>query len=583
MKDFLKMFLASILGFIVASVILTCITAFCMMGFIAVVANQSHKSVSIPKESLLVVDLSSIKEIETGSPFDNFLGSKREKSLTLTEAIRSIRYAAENPRIEGIYLTSAMPEAGLASIDELRRALKDFKKSGKFVISYADQYSQKGYYLASVADEIYLNPQGAVELNGMYVSNVFYKNALEKFGVTMQVFKVGTYKGAVEPFLLDKLSEPNRAQITSFTSELWNNMLQGISQERNIALDSLSRLVDRAPMFLSQQELVASKLVDKLCYEREVIKMFEDEYGIKEDHFVTLNRVYNSERRYDNSGDGTVQVLFAEGEITSGVEFGTITEALVGRLLKAADDDDIDAVVLRVNSPGGSSYVSDQIWDAVRYTKSKKPIVVSMGDYAASGGYYISCASNYIFAEPTTITGSIGIFGLFPNFAGTAQKFSVTEDGVKTAKYADFGNVFRPMTDEERALMQAYIERGYDTFLSRVAEGRKLEKSQVDLVAQGRVWTGKQALARHLVDELGGLDEAIAKAAELANINTPSVWYESSRQDKFSNLVDRYLFEGSDKLVRNILTEEEIEALKKARIMRSSTGVQARLLYDIQF
>ena len=543
MKDFLKMFLASILGFIVASVILSCIAAFCMMGFIAVVANQTNKSTSIPKESLLVVDLSSIKEIETDSPFDNFLGSNRERSLTLTEAIRSIRYAAENPRIEGIYLTSAMPEAGLASIDELRRALKEFKESGKFIVSYADQYSQKGYYLASVANEIYLNPQGAVELDGMYVSNVFYKNALEKFGVTMQVFKVGTYKGAVEPFLLDKLSEPNRAQ----------------------------------------QELVDTKLVDKLCYEREVIKMFEDEYGIDEDHFVTLNQVYNSEHRYDNSGDGTVKVLYAEGEITSGVEFGTITEALVDRLLDVADDDDIDAVVLRVNSPGGSSYVSDQIWDAVRYTKSKKPIVVSMGDYAASGGYYISCASNYIFAEPSTITGSIGIFGLFPNFAGTAQKFSVTEDGVKTAKYADFGNMFRPMTDEERALMQAHIERGYDTFLSRVAEGRKLEKSQVDLVAQGRVWTGKQALARHLVDELGGLDEAIAKAAELANIENPSVWYESSRQDKFSNIMDSYLSESSDKVVNNILTEEEIEALKKARIMRSTTGVQARLLYDIQF
>lgn len=583
MKDFLKMFLASVLGFIVASVILICISAFCLVGFIAVVASQSHKSASIPKESVLVVDLSSIKEIETESPFDNFFNSDYEKTLTLTEAIRSVRYAAESPRIEGIYLKSSMPEAGLASIDELRRALKEFKESGKFVVSYSDQYSQKGYYLSSIADKIYLNPQGALELDGMYVSNVFYKNALEKLGVTMQVFKVGTYKGAVEPFLLDKLSEPNRAQITSFASELWANMLQGIAQERKIPLDSLSRIVDRAPMFLSQEELVSTKLIDKLCYEREILKMFEEEYGVDEDNFVSLNQVYNSEYRYDNSGDGTVKVLFAEGEITSGTEFGTITEALVDRLLETADDDDVDAVVLRVNSPGGSSYVSDQIWDAVRYTKSKKPIVVSMGDYAASGGYYISCAANYIIAEPSTITGSIGIYGLFPNFAGTAQKLSVTEDGVKTAKFADFGNMYRPMTDDERALMQRHIERGYDTFLSRVAEGRKLSKTQVDSIAQGRVWTGKQALARHLVDELGGLDEAIAKAAKLANIDAPSVWYESSRQNKVSNLVERYLSKESDKIVRNVLTDEEIEALKKARLLRSTTGVQARLLYDIQF
>ncbi len=583
MKDFLKMFLASMLGFIVASVILTCISAFLFVGVIAIVASKAQTNTKIPNESVLVVDLSTIKEIESGSPFDNFLDPEKERTLTLTEVIHSIRYAAENPHIEGIYLTSSTPDAGLASIDDVRNALKEFKESGKFIISYADQYSQKGYYLASVADKIYLNPQGAIDLDGMYVSNVFYKNALEKFGVSMQVFKVGTYKGAVEPFILDRLSEPNRAQITSFASELWDNILTGIAQERKLSVDSLRAIVDRAPTFFPQEELVAAKLVDKLCYEREVMDILENDYGIDPDNTVSLAQVYDREHRYDNSGEGTVKVLYAEGEITSGVEYGTITEGLVGRLLDVADDDDVDAVVLRVNSPGGSSYISDQIWDAVHYTKTKKPIVVSMGDYAASGGYYISCASNYIFAEPSTITGSIGIYGLFPNFAGTAQKLAITEDGVKTGKFADFGNMFRPMTDEERALMQRHIERGYDTFLTRVAEGRKLSKAQVDSVAQGRVWTGKQALQRHLVDALGNLDDAIAKASQLAGLETPKVWYESARQDKFSNLMDRYLSQGSERVANTILTEEEIETLKKARLLRSTTGVQARMLYDIQF
>ncbi len=583
MKDFLKMFLASTLGFVVGSVILSCLSIVLMIGLIASAAMMGENTSSpISSGSVLEVNFDLLQEKVVTNPFEAFMGEEEKSTLSLTDIIATIRKAKDDPNIEGIYLTANMPNGGMAGISEVRKALQEFKESGKFVVAYADQYSQSGYFLASVADQIYLNPQGMIELNGIYVSNVFFKEALENLGVEMQIFKVGTYKGAVEPFLLDRLSEPNREQITSFSSALWSHVLEGISQERGIEPTALQAFVDRGPVLLSPQEYVDNKLVDGLLFEREVKELLEQKEGVSDELALVSLSSMSKSKGYKSKGKDKVGVLFAEGNIVAGKERGTITEDLAERLIDVAEDDDIDAVVLRVNSPGGSSFVSEQIWDAVRYTKSKKPIVVSMGDYAASGGYYISCASNYIFAEPTTITGSIGIYGLFPNFAGTAKKLSITEDGVKTGKFADFGNMFRPMNGDEKALMQRYIEMGYDTFITRVADGRKLTKEQVDSVGQGRVWTGAQALSRGLVDGLGGLDEAIEKAAELANISSYSVEYERTYRDRFEEFFSSFSNVLTRNILSRILSQEEMDALQQTRLYRDNTGIQARLIYNVK-
>ncbi len=583
MKDFLKMFLASTLGFVVGSVILSCLSIVLMIGLIVSAAMMGENiSSPISSGSVLEVNFDLLQEKVVTNPFEAFMGEEEKSTLSLTDIIATIRKAKDDPNIEGIYLTANMPNGGMAGISEVRKALQEFKESGKFVVAYADQYSQSGYFLASVADQIYLNPQGMIELNGIYVSNVFFKEALENLGVEMQIFKVGTYKGAVEPFLLDRLSEPNREQITSFSSALWSHVLEGISQERGIEPTALQAFVDRGPVLLSPQEYVDNKLVDGLLFEREVKELLEQKEGVSDELALVSLSSMSKSKGYKSKGKDKVGVLFAEGNIVAGKERGTITEDLAERLIDVAEDDDIDAVVLRVNSPGGSSFVSEQIWDAVRYTKSKKPIVVSMGDYAASGGYYISCASNYIFAEPTTITGSIGIYGLFPNFAGTAKKLSITEDGVKTGKFADFGNMFRPMNGDEKALMQRYIEMGYDTFITRVADGRKLTKEQVDSVGQGRVWTGAQALSRGLVDGLGGLDEAIEKAAELANISSYSVEYERTYRDRFEEFFSSFSNVLTRNILSRILSQEEMDALQQTRLYRDNTGIQARLIYNVK-
>ncbi|MBB6276052.1 signal peptide peptidase SppA [Porphyromonas circumdentaria] len=583
MKDFLKMFLAAVLAFFVGSVIISCLSIILLIGFVASTSISTQGApVKIESGSVLEVNFSNLQEKVATTPFDDLFGSSDKGTLSLTDVIASIRKAKDNPNIEGILLTANIPSGGMASISEVRKALQEFKSSGKFIIAYADIYNQKGYYLASVADKIYLNPQGMIELNGIYVSNVFFKKALENLGVEMQVFKVGTYKGAVEPFLLDRLSEPNREQITSFSSALWDNLLEGIAKERKIEVATLQAFADRGPVFLPQQEYLENKLVDSLLFKREVMDLLKAKDEVDDDMKLVSLTNMNRTKGYTPKGNDKVGVLFAEGAIMAGKERGTITEELAQRLIDIADEDEIDAVVLRVNSPGGSSFVSEQIWDAVQFVKSKKPIVVSMGDFAASGGYYISCASSYIFAEPTTITGSIGIYGIFPNFAGTAKKLSLTEDGVKTAKYADFGNAFRPMREDEKEIMQRYIELGYDTFITRVADGRKLTKEQVDNVGQGRVWTGSQALQHGLVDGLGGLDEAIEKAAELAEITSYTIEYEKTYRDRFEELFSSLSYTVSQSILERVLTKEEIEALKETRSYRENAGVQARLMYNIK-
>lgn len=595
MKDFWKMFLAALLAIIVGSIVTGLLSFLFFIFTMAQIASfsslQGESEYVVPNHSVLRLDFTEVKEVTYRNPWDSYLNNGNDQAVSLTQLLNAIDNAKKNPKIDGIYLTSSAPVAGMASLSEIRQRLLDFRKSGKFVVAYADNYAQAGYYLASAADELYLNPQGAVDLHGIASTTLFYKQTLAKLGVEMNVFKVGTYKGAVEPYTNMQLSDVNREQMNSFTQALWTEILKDISVSRNIEATALNAMVDEAPLFYTAKEYMQNKLVDTVLYSREmkgVLNSYLDQDEDESISFVSVGEMNRARAISRNRGiDGLVKVIYAEGNIIDGDDgvsgYGNITRTLAGKLIRVAEDDDIDAVVMRVNSPGGSAFVSDVIWDAVEYVKSRKPIVISMGDYAASGGYYISCAANYIYAEPGTITGSIGIFGMFPSFAGTAEKIALTYDGVKTNQYADLGNALRPLTDGEKALFQKMVEQGYDTFITRVANGRNLSKAMVDSIGQGRVWTGEQALERKLVDAMGGLDDAIVKAAALAKMTNYKVVYNDRAELSWKKMLRSFGISTTRATLNEFFTNDEIEAVRRARLLRSMTGAQAIIPYMVNF
>lgn len=597
MKDFWKMFLAALLAIIVGSIVTGLLSFLFFIFTIAQIASfsslqQGESEYVVPNHSVLRLDFTEVKEVTYRNPWDSYLNdSGNGQAVSLTQLLNAIDNAKKNPKIDGIYLTASAPVAGMASLSEIRQRLLDFRKSGKFVVAYADNYAQAGYYLASAADELYLNPQGAVDLHGIASTTLFYKQTLAKLGVEMNVFKVGTYKGAVEPYTNTQLSDANREQMNSFTQALWSEILKDISVSRNIEATALNAMVDEAPLFYTAKEYMQNKLVDTVLYSREmkgVLNSYLDQDEDESISFVSVGEMNRARAISRNRGiDGLVKVIYAEGNIIDGDDgvsgYGNINRTLASELIRVAEDDDIDAVVMRVNSPGGSAFVSDVIWDAVEYVKSRKPIVISMGDYAASGGYYISCAANYIYAEPGTITGSIGIFGMFPSFAGTAEKIALTYDGVKTNQYADLGNALRPLTDGEKALFQKMVEQGYDTFITRVANGRNLSKAMVDSIGQGRVWTGEQALERKLVDAMGGLDDAIVKAAALAKMTNYKVVYNDRAELSWKKMLRSFGISTTRATLNEFFTNDEIEAVRRARLLRSMTGAQAIIPYMVNF
>lgn len=595
MKDFWKMFLAALLAIIVGSIVTGLLSFLFFIFTMAQIASfsslQGESEYVVPNHSVLRLDFTEVKEVTYRNPWDSYLNNGNDQAVSLTQLLNAIDNAKKNPKIDGIYLTSSAPVAGMASLSEIRQRLLDFRKSGKFVVAYADNYAQAGYYLASAADELYLNPQGAVDLHGIASTTLFYKQTLAKLGVEMNVFKVGTYKGAVEPYTNTQLSDANREQMNSFTQALWSEILKDISVSRNIEATALNAMVDEAPLFYTAKEYMQNKLVDTVLYSREmkgVLNSYLDQDEDESISFVSVGEMNRARAISRNKGiDGLVKVIYAEGNIIDGDDgvsgYGNITRTLAGKLIRVAEDDDINAVVMRVNSPGGSAFVSDVIWDAVEYVKSRKPIVISMGDYAASGGYYISCAANYIYAEPGTITGSIGIFGMFPSFAGTAEKIALTYDGVKTNQYADLGNALRPLTDGEKALFQKMVEQGYDTFITRVANGRNLSKAMVDSIGQGRVWTGEQALERKLVDAMGGLDDAIVKAAALAKMTNYKVVYNDRAELSWKKMLRSFGISTTRATLNEFFTNDEIEAVRRARLLRSMTGAQAIIPYMVNF
>ena len=597
MKSFFKTFLAALLALVAGS---GCIMIFFFVGVAGLIGSlvslgdSNAVPVNIEQHTILKIDVAQLHDVVSVNPFDSFSSSTATQPVSLSQAIRAIADAKNNPNIEALYLNVEGVEAGMASVDELRLALQDFKASHKPIIAYGDSYSQKAYYLASVANQIYLNPLGSIELIGIASGEMMYKDALDKVGIKMEVFKVGTFKSAVEPYILNKISDANKLQKQEYIDGLWSSILQGVSTERKINADSLNAEVNKGLAFVNSDKYVQTKLVDKLLYRDQIDSVFAAQLKVKKSELKMVNLSALAAQQTDDIEvkDGVVQVIYAEGEITQAsispfaAGASTIGAGLGDKLREAAEDDDVKAVVLRMNSPGGDAFLSEQLWHAVKQLRSKKPVVVSMGDYAASGGYYISSAANRIVAQPNTLTGSIGIFGLFPNFSELVQKVGVNVEVVKTNDFADLtiSMPYKPLTNEQRALIQRHVERGYDIFLSRVAEGRHMTKAQVDSVGQGRVWLGRKAQTLGLVDKLGGLDVAIKEAASLAKLSDYSVDYGVTRVNAWEELFKST--SPSNEFIARLrsafLTDEERKAIRIMQGVTRYSGIQARLPYDFE-
>lgn len=595
MKDFLKYTLATIVGILLLALIVGIFSLLTLTGL----ASMSSVSEPIQSNSVMVIDLDGmLDERSVDNPFAEFMGSGNE-SLGLNDLLTSIKSAKENDDIKGIFIKVGSFSGGTpATLQELRDALVDFKKSKKFIASYGDNYGQGAYYLCSVADSLLINPEGMVELAGMSLSTMYYKNLMAKVGVKAQVFKVGTYKSAVEPYLLDDMSEPNREQLTVLTDEIWDEMLEDISKSRKLSKENLDALVDSGLVFKDAKYYVKNKIVDKLVFsdgvEAVVKNMMKNDKNKDGEYFETkFANVANSANNAPKSMSGDiVAVYYATGDIVqdeSPTSFGS-DEQIVGSkvvkdLKKLADDDDIKAVVLRVNSPGGSAYASEQIWHQVMNIKSKKPIVVSMGGYAASGGYYISCAADWIVAEPTTLTGSIGIFGMFPDASELMNdKLGLNVATVKTNEFADIGGYYRPFNEKESALLQGYINRGYELFTKRCADGRGLSQDSIKVIGEGRVWTGVHAKKLGLVDQLGSLEDAIAIAKKKAKIEECTVKDYPAKKSFIEQLME-------DKAPENSIAETQLkqalgdfyDIYREAKTIQSKDRIQAALPYKLKF
>lgn len=559
-------------------------------------ATMSSVGETVEDNSVLVVKLEgALEERSEENPLGKLLGSSLTDSQGLEDLLASIKRAETDDNIKGIYLEAGSMTSGTpAVLEELRNALVDFKKSGKFIVSYGDTYSQGTYYVCSVADSILVNPHGMLEWRGMAVQTMYYKDLLDKIGVQMQIFKVGTYKSAVEPYILNEISEANKEQITVFTSEIWDKMTQDVSKSRKISAEQLNALADSAIFFEDPTVYKKNKLVDKLVYSDEVPSVIANMMKVDKDDYKTISAssLANIAANEPKGTSGNIiAVYYAYGEIVEDAETSSFAQehSIIGKntvedLKKLAEDDDIKAVVLRVNSPGGSAYASEQIWNQVKNIKSKKPIIVSMGGYAASGGYYISCAADWIVAEPTTLTGSIGIFGMFPEASELMNnKLGLHTSTVKTNQYADFGDTFRPMNEGEKAVMQGYINRGYDLFTKRCADGRKMKQDAIKQIAEGRVWTGKHAKQIGLVDQLGGLEDAIAVAKKKANITEYTLMSYPGKTSVFESILNET---SGDSYADRKMQEsfgEYYNIFSDLKNIKSKTGVQASLPYYLMF
>lgn len=582
--NFLRNLLATILGCLIAFGIL-----FVMFLVFVSLLGRSEDNVAIKNNSVLELQLQRPINDYVGNTDDDPLVGLFQQNQGLDEILHAIDIAKDDDDIKGISLNNNFIMAGLAQTQAIRKALHDFKEKGKFIYAYGDFYTQKDYYLASIADSVFINSVGLLDFKGLSSEVLFYKDLQEKTGIKMEVIRHGKYKSAVEPFLENEMSEANRTQIKELIGSLWNSMVSEISEGRNISEADLNRIADtlggRSPHYAKQ-----NGLIDEVLFYDQYETKLRKALGLEADvdlNYVTLDDyVKRSNKKIKKKGKDKIAVVFAQGEIFYGeggpniIGQGIITKALI----KAREDESVKAIVLRVNSPGGSALTSDIIWREVELAKEKKPVIVSMGNVAASGGYYIAVGAHKIFAEPTTITGSIGVFGTVPNIHGLAGEIGINAEQVGTNKNSVDYSFFEPMSDEFRNLVQEGVENTYETFLKRVAQGRNISVAEADSMAQGRVWSGVDAKRLGLIDELGNLEDAISEAAKMADLKE----YGIRKFPKYKSGFERMLedLSGAGVKAREKFIQEEIgieaySILKEVKSAMEQKGIQARMPFVI--
>lgn len=586
MKNFLKYTLATITGIIIAGFLFFFIS---LASFSLMIAS-AEKPVTIGANSVLVLNTGlMIPERGTNDPWSSFdpIDFTFKPAAGINDILSNLEEAADDERIKGVLIENGLMINGWGKAEEIRNALLKFKESGKFIISYTDYLlSQESYYISSVADKIYVNPNAMMEFKGLVSEIMFYKNALEKLGVNVQVIRHGKYKGAVEKYMLDQLSEANREQITDYLSGIWDHVLSQISESRNISVDRLNGIADDLIAF-DINKAVEEGLIDELKYKDELIeelKTLTDTEGDKMPERVTMAKYRRVEAKKKEKAESSIAVIYAEGTINMGKgSSGMIGgDAFTSMLRKIRESKDYDAIVLRISSPGGNAMASDNMWREIKLTADSMPVVVSMSNYAASGGYYISVPATKIFAQPTTLTGSIGVFGLFPDVSNLLEnKLGITTDVVKTNENSDVLSLSRGMNSHEQMLYQQQIDRTYDKFVNRVASGRGIEKEKVDELGQGHVYCGNDALDLNLVDNIGGLPEAIEEAARLASLEEYEIKEYPELEDPYTKIMKSLSGDIKSRLIKKELGElakyyEDINEL------RSLTGIQARLPYFIE-
>ena len=582
MKGFFNHVLASMLGTFLIIVLIAIINVLIFAAVISVSENKvtiSENSVLTLKFKNKIADKSSVKP--------DFSAMKLKKTLCLKGITDAIQKAKNDNRIKGIYLDLSIMNVGIASVEEIRNTLKDFKTSGKFIIAHSDFYTHKSYYLASIADKVYLTPTGAVQFSGLSAQLIYYKSLLDKLGLEPEIIRHGKFKSAVEPFMQNDISPANKKQTQKYLSSIWNSILKGISEERKISVDELNKLADNLTV-TGAESAKGARLVDDLKYEDEVFDELKQKTGIDNDkkiNEISLSDYVNAEINTDeilNTKKENIAVIYAEGEIVDGegTDEQIGSESLAKSIRKAREDKSVKAVVLRINSPGGSALASEVIWRETVLTEKTKPLIVSMGNVAASGGYYIACNADVIVAEPNTITGSIGVFGLLFNAKNLLKNVGITINTVNTNTYSDMGNPGRKMTDYEHGKILESIEEIYKTFITHVGKGRNLPVDSVDAIGQGRVWSGEDALNIGLVDTIGGLQNAVQIAAEKAGIEKYGIKIYPEK-DKFSLILENILSDTKSSIIKDELGEA-FPYYEKLKAVKNISGIQARIPYFIE-
>jgi len=588
MREFFKYVFATVLGVVISFFLIILVSVLIIVGFVSSI--ETDKTVPVSKNSVLFMNLDqAIVERSPDDTFANFplVGGNGEKSIGFNDLIKALESAKTDDDIKCIYINVSSPNAGYATMTEVRNALLDFRKSGKKIIAYSEVYTQGAYYLASAADKVYLNPEGALEFKGLSSKVMFFKGALDKLGIEAQIIRVGNYKSAVEPFFTDRMSDKNREQVTAYLGGLYQTFLQGVSGTRKVSVAELHAIADDYKI-QKPQDAVDMKLVDGLRYKDQVLEELKALSGKKSKNNLSSITINDYAKNVANDKGETskdkIAVIYANGDIMGGEGSDTQigSERISRTIRKARLDSTIKGIVLRVNSPGGSALASDVIWREIVLTKKVKPVIASFGDVAASGGYYIGCAADSIFVQPNTITGSIGVFGVIPNLQKLYnEKLGLTFDGVKTGKYADIMSTDRPLTAGERLIIQTDVNRVYDGFITRVADGRKKSKAYIDSIAGGRVWVGTDAIRIGLADRTGSFNDAIVAAAKKGKVKNYKVVEYPEILDPLQSFIDN----SSDK-IRMHYAKQELGAhfylYEQIKSTITKSGVQMRMPFEIK-